>query len=79
MYFSNFIFQVDAGGLSGSMTNLQNGLAMSLQNLAVQTQKSGLVCNLPTQEYENDEFEQDPDQHIIYNNKNDAIFKSTDL
>ena len=30
-----------------SLANLPNGIAASIQNLAVQTQKSGLVCRLP--------------------------------
>ncbi|CAG5107860.1 Oidioi.mRNA.OKI2018_I69.chr1.g3521.t1.cds [Oikopleura dioica] len=37
-----------------SLANLPNGIAVSIQNLAVQTQKSGLVCSLPeAEEYTN--------------------------
>lgn len=64
---------------SGSLTNLQNGLTMSLQNLAIQTQRSGLVCTLPPQE---DQYEPDdaiPSASVIFNNKKDTIVKVTDF
>ena len=61
--------------MSGSLTNLQNGLTISLQNLAFQTQKSGLVCTLP-QDYQPDEI---PPDSVICNNKKDTIVKATDF
>lgn len=56
-----------------SLTNLPNGLAISITNLAIQTQRSGLVCSLP-----NDE---ETIQHITYNqhSKTDDIVKVTDF
>ena len=52
---------------------------MSLQNLAIQTQRSGLVCTLPPQE---DQYEPDdaiPSASVIFNNKKDTIVKVTDF
>ena len=59
---------------SGSLSNLQNGLTVSLQNLAERTQKSGLVCSLPPE----DQFEEDPPQNLL-NSKKDTIVKVTDF
>lgn len=63
---------------SGSLTNLQNGLTLSLQNLAIQTQRSGLVCTLPPQDDEY-ESEEDVPPHSVICNKKDTIVKVTDF
>jgi len=59
----------------GSMSNLQNGLTVSLQNLAERTQKSGLVCSLPPE----DQFEDDIPPQNLLNSKKDTIVKVTDF
>ena len=59
----------------GSMSNLQNGLTVSLQNLAERTQKSGLVCSLPPE----DQFEEDIPPQNLLNSKKDTIVKVTDF
>jgi len=55
-----------------SLANLPNGLAASIQNLAVQTQKSGLVCSLP-------EAEEYATTGGNSNSKQDDIVKVTDF
>lgn len=57
-----------------SLANLPNGIAASIQNLAVQTQKSGLVCSLPeAEEYANTGTGGNS------NSKQDDIVKVTDF
>lgn len=64
---------------NGSLTNLQdlhNGLTLSLQNLALQTKNSGLVCTLPPEE----QFEEHPEgQNSVIFNKKNTIVKVTDF